>query len=282
MQEGRAEPPGQIAGDAINKMASSTCPKSMRRAAIGLSIVLLGGCASLFSRHHGNYETIATDDVHDTQAASKANRQGADLLAKGKLDKAEVHFKKALAADVNFGPAHNNLGVLYYNRKEYYLAAWEFDYAAKLMKDQAEPHNNLGLVLESVGKLNQAIDAYELACIMQPENPQYLGNQARARIRRGKDDPRTKELLNDLIAVDTRPDWVCWAREMLALRRDASSTPTPTLPSGNPQQPAETGNPQQPAGTANPPESSGSLEALPTPPPEAISPDTEPDETIPK
>jgi hypothetical protein len=31
------------------------------------------------------------------------------------------------------GPAHNNLGIVYYRRKKYYLAAWEFQYAARLM-----------------------------------------------------------------------------------------------------------------------------------------------------
>jgi hypothetical protein len=31
------------------------------------------------------------------------------------------------------GPAHNNLGIVYYRQKKYYLAAWEFQYAAKLM-----------------------------------------------------------------------------------------------------------------------------------------------------
>jgi hypothetical protein len=30
------------------------------------------------------------------------------------------------------GPAHNNLGIVYYRQKKYYLAAWEFQHAARL------------------------------------------------------------------------------------------------------------------------------------------------------
>ena len=76
---------------------------------------------------------------------------------------AEKYLRKAPAADVRFGPAHHSLGVLYFWQKKLYLAAWEFEYAARLMPDRYEPLNNLGLVYESVGKFAQAKSYYLLA-----------------------------------------------------------------------------------------------------------------------
>lgn len=44
-----------------------------------------------------------------------------------------------------------------------------------------------------------------------------VGNLARARIRRGDRSGDVAALLRTLIATDTRPSWVAWAKERLAL-----------------------------------------------------------------
>ena len=54
-------------------------------------------------------------------------------MEKSDYDAAEAALKAALTADVMFGPAHNNLGKVYFHKGELYLAAREFDYAMKLM-----------------------------------------------------------------------------------------------------------------------------------------------------
>ncbi len=213
-------------------MTSSAPLKLCKRLLTGIAIAVLCGCTSLLNRP-SNYETVSIDPSHDAEAAGKANRRATDLLAKDKAEKAEAQLRKALAADVTYGPAHNNLGLIYYGQGKYYLAAWEFEYAIKLMNDQPEPYNNLGLVLEAVGKLDDAIAAYETARRLQPDHPQYVGNLARARFRRSNDDPCLHELLSDLIVIDTRPDWVGWARERLALDKTHSPSPKAPLSSGN-------------------------------------------------
>ena len=180
-------------------------------------LLLLAGCSSLMNHPSTTYETISSDPLHNTKAAQRANEKALELWGNEELPRAEKVFKKALAADVDFGPAHNNLGKLYFCTGNHYLAAWEFEYATKLMPDRPEPFNNLGLVLETVGKLDQAIEAYEKAYALASSNPEFVGNLARARLRRNEEDPVVRGLLCDLLLIDTRPDWIHWAQETLAL-----------------------------------------------------------------
>jgi tetratricopeptide (TPR) repeat protein len=164
-----------------------------------------------------DYRTIQADPNHDSELARVENQRAISLLEKGKIEKAEQSLQQALIADVTYGPAHNNLGKLYFSQGKYYLAAWEFEYAVKLMPHRAECQNNLGLVYEAVGKLDEAIDAYTLAFGMDGKNPVIIGNLARARVRRGDTDRIVEQLLNDLRLYDTRPPWLQWANERLAL-----------------------------------------------------------------
>jgi Flp pilus assembly protein TadD len=169
------------------------------------------------ARSDSTYQTIAKDPQRNTDLARKLTDQASALIDRNKLPEAEATLHKALDADVMYGPAHNNLGTVYLHQSNLYLAAWEFQYAAKLMPYQPQPKSNLGLVLETAGKLNEAVAQYDDALKMEPDNPQFLGNDARARVRRGDNDQKIRDLLQRVIEVDTRPDWVDWARQRLAL-----------------------------------------------------------------
>lgn len=187
--------------------------------------VLLAGCASKPQvTPSSDYRTVARDLRRDTDLAKQKNAQGVALIKAGKYAEAAEALKDALSADVTFGPAHNNLGVAYYRLSDSYKAAWEFQYAAKLMPDQPEPHNNLGMVLESANKLDDAVKAYDEALQMRPDNPQFVGNEARARFQRGDRDERERNLLQKLATIDTRPQWSDWAKEKLILMGTAAAT----------------------------------------------------------
>lgn len=190
-------------------------------AAIAFASLMGGGCAAPSAPTAGEYLTIEKDPRKDPDAAQRLNSEALAYLQRREFEKAEELLKKALARDVTCGPAHNNLGKVYYHQSKLYLAAWEFQYAIQLMPHQPEPRNNLGLVFEAVGKLDDAVRMYDEALSLQPDDPQLVGNLARARVRRGDHDERTRQLLADLIMKDSRPSWVTWAREKLA----ALSTP---------------------------------------------------------
>lgn len=161
------------------------------------------------------YKTVSRPPDQDTQTAQKLHEKALAQMKDGDLAQAELTFKQACAADVFFGPAHNNLGHLYFQQKKYYLAAWEFQYAAKLMPYRVEPKNNLGMVMEAVGKFDEAAEHYEQALELQSDNPEIIANLARLYVRDHRYDARTRELLEDVIFKDTRLQWTQWAQEVL-------------------------------------------------------------------
>lgn len=176
------------------------------------------GCAS---RPLQQYRTRDVEGTGDTATARKLNDRAVDVMQIGpdgcwlNLDKAEGLLCKSLSADSTYGPAHNNLGKIYYLQQKYYLAAWEFEYAMNLMPMRTEPMYNLATVFEEVGKLDQAIELYGLAHAAEPKNACIIGNFVRAQLKAGTPMESLQPLLEELVFLDTRPDWAHWARHQL-------------------------------------------------------------------
>ncbi|WP_197453663.1 tetratricopeptide repeat protein [Caulifigura coniformis] len=163
-----------------------------------------------------SYETVAADPHRDTEAAIAKNEKALKHIHAAHWDHAEKALQDALVADVRYGPAHNNLGWVYYKQGRYYLAAWEFEYAQKLMTGIPEPVNNLGLVYEEVGRLAEAQACFDQAAGADPGNPQFLANLARVRLKQGERSTDTAHLLREVAFRDERPEWREWALEHLS------------------------------------------------------------------
>lgn len=193
--------------------------KLIQKCSILISLMLVWGVAGC-SSNGPNTEIISVADARaDRPAAVNTNGKGVKALRDGDLERAEQLLTEAIRHDIGYAPAHNNLGALYLMTDQYYLAAWEFEYAAKLVPGDPRPRNNLGLVMEEIGRLDSAIEHYESAIVIEPDNPEYNGNLARTLSRSGGDDQRLRELLDHLVLIDTRPQWRDWAdREKLRLR----------------------------------------------------------------
>jgi Tfp pilus assembly protein PilF len=190
---------------------------SMRTIVLSLLLVsFVAGCARKARTPAEGYKTVEAAPLRSPDLARQENARAIELLDRGDYAEAEKALRAALDADVMCGPAHNALGKVYFHQGKLYEAAWEFQYAMKLMPNQPEPHNNLGLVFEAVGKLDEATDAYGKAVAMEPDNVHAMGNLARARVRRGDRDEELQALLNNLILRDTRADWLAWERKTLA------------------------------------------------------------------
>lgn len=190
----------------------------------------LTGCAT-FKREPVKYETVSANHRSDTKEAIKHHNAALELLEKEDLDRAEQRLNKALIADVSFGPAHNTLGHVYFRRGQFYLAAWEFEYAVRLMPDHATPQNNLGLVYEEAGRLTEAADKYRAALALSPGDVEFSGNLTRVRIRLGERTSETATQLSELALRDDRREWRDWAQLQLnsthldLLPSDATSPP---------------------------------------------------------
>ncbi len=187
---------------------------------VGLLAVMpaLGGCGGALTGSFldGAHRTVVAEVARDTETARLANDRGLDHLDRGELAEAEKAFKLAVAADVEFGPAYNNLGMVYYKQRLWYAAAKTFEDAARLLPRHAEPQNNLGLVLEQAGHLDWAVDYYRRAVELDPENIVYRANLARTLVQRGDGTDELRTLLGQVQLQDARPEWRPWARRQLA------------------------------------------------------------------
>lgn len=183
-----------------------------------IGVVLLVGCdASPKSQldPKEDYRTINAGPLRDTAAAREANDKGLAHLQAKELYQAEQSFKRAIQADVEFGPAHNNLGKIYFLKRDFYLAAHEFDAAITLMPSHAGPHNNLGLTLIEAGKLDDAVDRLRKATTLDPNTIEYQSNLARALVQRGDRSDEVITLLRAIKLRDDRVEWRVWASHQL-------------------------------------------------------------------
>lgn len=244
---------------------------------------LCSGCSMMQQNEPKSYETVEANKRYDIETARKEHEKALKLLDKSehgkpaKLAEAEVHLQKALVADITYGPAHNSLGIVYMRQRNFYTAAWEFEYAAKLMPDHFEPLYNLGQLYESADKLENTILYYEQALTLTPRNPAVIGNLARAMLKSGRDFDEVRPLLEMLVFHDNRGEWIAWARDQLGRKpvqmasaetidRSSDSLAPETEPKSIPDNPP-TDDQDFPSLQTAPQQDSLEIESLPTPAP---------------
>jgi Flp pilus assembly protein TadD len=186
-----------------------------------VAIVGVVGCSVLGP---SDVDFIAAVDGGDRQKAERLHRRGVRFSKQGKPDKAEVAFHNALVADESYGPALNNIGRLYYEKGDLYSAAWSFERAMKSLPERPEPANNLGMTFEKAGRFDEAIQMYEIAWGLEQSNPEFLGNLVRTKLRRGDGDYSIFEELQELVFIETRPEWRVFAQQQLTMLLRANET----------------------------------------------------------
>lgn len=197
----------------------------MKSLLLAMSLQLLSGCQLLQNDSNAEYQTVEANPQRDTEEAEKQHEKASKIILRYlngdrhhvDLNKAEELLQKALVADVTHAPSHNSLGVLYLWRHDLYLAAWEFEYANKLVPWTYEPLHNLGMVYDEADRPDKAVCYYEMAYEIAPSNPEVIGNLARARLKRGDSIDGIRPLLQELKMADHREDWLAWASELLGL-----------------------------------------------------------------
>ncbi|MFT3684280.1 MAG: hypothetical protein QM783_05030 [Phycisphaerales bacterium] len=175
----------------------------------------LGGCAS-----HG---TSSADSYQPASEAARnpleAQRLTAEAVGFMESDpaKAEELLKKALAADLFHGPAHNNLGVLMLNGQppRLYEAAHEFEWAGKLMPGHPDPRHNLAMTLEAAARYDDALAQYKAALETRPGHLPSLQGLTSLQIRFDKTDDSTTASLKTIAMQGTTPEWRQWASDRL-------------------------------------------------------------------
>lgn len=118
------------------------------------------------------------------------------------------------------------LGEIQFDEERYFEAAEAFHRASRLAPTRYEPPYNLGLVLESVGRLADAIKAYEGALALQPSQLEVMENLARAYLRAGTERERARELIGRALPLEQRREWREWLNVQLSrmAQKDGAAT----------------------------------------------------------
>jgi len=133
------------------------------------------------------------------------------------IDKAKCLLKQAVEKDNRNAQAWMQLGIIEYEKNNYYNAARAFHRASRLMPTRYEPHFNIGTVYEATSQYTEAITSYKKALKMAPDQTEVMENLIRCYIRTNQNLDKAKELIDRVLICEHRPQWRTWL-EKEALR----------------------------------------------------------------
>ena len=180
--------------------------------AVLLIPLLLASCHSAGS---SSPYAVQSEAERATTVAEKLSREGADLIATDP-SKAEALLRDALTKDLYYGPAHNNLGVVFLNEGKLYEAAHEFEWARKLLPGNPDPRVNLALTLERAGRTDEAFKSYETALEVSPEYLPAIEGAASVAMRSSRSEPRLRAWLDAIALGSPDSNWSTWAKSARA------------------------------------------------------------------
>ncbi|NOT31943.1 MAG: tetratricopeptide repeat protein [Planctomycetes bacterium] len=172
-----------------------------------LLVLALAACKAASAGPYAPESEARRDPVRAQELSARA----ADLIATD-VGEAERVLREALGADLFFGPAHNNLGVVYLKQKKLYEAAGEFEWARKLMPGHPDPRMNLALTLEQAGQTDEAIATYKTALEVWPGHLGSIQALAKLCVVSNRSDPELAGWLDQIAVQGETEPWREWAR----------------------------------------------------------------------
>lgn len=156
-------------------------------ASAALLFLVLGGLTWQQSKVYRNVETLWSDTLAKNPDSWLAhNNLGAELLHKGQVDDAMMHFQKSLAIKPDHAEAENNLGNVFLRKGQFDDAVAHYQKALEIKPDYASPHTNLGNVSLRRGELNESVAQYEKAIAIKPDLAEPYNNLGFAQRQQGK------------------------------------------------------------------------------------------------
>jgi protein O-mannosyl-transferase len=161
----------------------------------GLLITGLTALGCLQASHWKNSETIWNHSLALTSNNHIAeNNLGNDLMKKGRLDEATVHFRKALEIYANYPEAHNNLGYALANKGNWSEAIPAYRAAMRVRPNYPKAHNNLAISLAELGKTDEALAEFREALRIDSEYQEAHVNMAVLLLQIGRRDEAVAHL----------------------------------------------------------------------------------------
>jgi tetratricopeptide (TPR) repeat protein len=174
--------------------AAELCAGWRHRCAVlggGATVVLaaLIFCARTQTAYWRDSETLWTHTLACTSDNLIAhNNLGDDLLQKGDVDGAMVHFQTALQINPDYADAHYNFGIALIKKSNVDEAMVHFQIALQIKPDFADAHDNLGNALLQKGNVDEAIVHYQTALQIKPDYADAHNNLGNALLQKGNVD----------------------------------------------------------------------------------------------
>lgn len=186
-----------------------------------IAIALAAGSAACStSQRTGTARAHTTPQ--NTVLAESLTREAVEIMARDP-HRAESLLDDAIAADMFYGPSHNNLGVILLNGGDLHSAAQAFYAATKLMPDSPEPRINLAITMERAGRIAEAMDAYSDALVCHPDHIAVMQALVMCQVRHARRDERTPALLREVSLRGETLEWREWAQRESSRLEDPSS-----------------------------------------------------------
>jgi tetratricopeptide (TPR) repeat protein len=134
---------------------------------------------------------------------------GIALQKQGQLDEAITHFNKALQIKPDYLRARKNLADAFFHQSKFKEAARQYQQVLQMHPldpaTRADTHNDLGVVLVRLGRLDKAVTNFTRALHIKPDFANAHNNLAFALSRQGKFDQAISHFTK---AIQIKPDWV--------------------------------------------------------------------------
>ncbi len=107
-----------------------------------------------------HYETALNQPILPQLRLGALNNLATLLQENGQLSEADLLYQEILEIDPNLAIAHYNLGLLYRSQNNFLGAIEQYETAIRLNPDNPNIHQNLGVVLMKIGQIPESLVAF--------------------------------------------------------------------------------------------------------------------------
>lgn len=179
--------------------------------------VASSGCQSDQRAAFDQYEQQLRSRLKGKELGRSHYHEAMDHYHSGDYARAKRSLTQAVDVDPSNAQAWMSLGAAEWKLGYLYDAAVAFDRAAALLPGRYEPYFNLGMVFEDVGKYSRAIEHYETAMSIEPDQVETIENLARCLIKTRQQLRRAADLLEQALIAERRPEWRRWMKQQLVI-----------------------------------------------------------------
>jgi tetratricopeptide (TPR) repeat protein len=186
------------------------------------------------NRSSNESNSAPTDFRRSVELRSRELARGESLVVSGirkyrngDFDAAGKDLAEAVVLAPQSAQGWMALGMTEFGRDKYFEAAQAFHKASVLVPDRFEPHYNLAQVLEAAGLAKAAIQEYDRALELAPDDLDTMECLVRCLIVHDIQLDRARTLIDRILTSEIRPQWRQWLARQAHILDERGNTTRP-------------------------------------------------------